>query len=458
MAGSDDVLFAAARNGEAETQEWTYVRKDGTRLPVVVTVSAMRADDDALRGYICIAHDLSAQRLAERRLALSNEAFRKAFDSAPVAVVLTKTDMTCAHANPAFCAMTGFDMRTLRTMSMLDLMVTADDDERESRVNEYEPLVEGHASAHHTECRVRRADGSSLWAMVHTSLVTDEDGEPVLWVSHLEDVTERKAFEAASRESYARKAEALERLAEIDRTKSEFVSMVSHELRTPVTSILGYLELLADGDFGELGPRQRDALLVVQQGASRLEYLIADLMTLRQFESGTPLPRFEDKVDISQLVQRVTTTLVPVIARRHHSLALEIEDDAGVVCGNERQLEHVVSNLLTNALKFTPEGGQIVVRARKQEGEVVISVRDTGVGIPTEDLSKVFTRFYRGGSEEVAKVPGTGLGLSIVKGIVKHHGGHVSLESQVGAGTTVSVTLPRLELESVSAAPRRELS
>ena len=174
---------------------------------------------------------------------------------------------------------------------MLELMVTTDDDEREQQIEEYDPLAHGLVSAHHCERRVRRADGSSLWAMVHTSVVTDEDGEPVLWVTHLEDVTERKAFEAASREAYARKTEALERLAEIDRTKSDFVSMVSHELRTPVTSILGYLELLEDGDFGELEPRQRDALLVVQQSASRLEHLIADLMTLRQFDTHAPVPR-----------------------------------------------------------------------------------------------------------------------------------------------------------------------
>jgi PAS domain S-box-containing protein len=453
-----DVLFAAAREGEAETHEWTYVRKDQSRLPVVVTVNAMFATDGKLRGFICIAHDLSAQRRAERRLALSNEAFRKAFDSAPVAVVLTKNDMTCAHANPAFCAMTGFDARALRKMSMLDLMVTTDDDERETQVHEYDPLVDGHALAHHCERRVRRADGSSLWAMVHTSVVNGEDGEPLLWVSHLEDVTERKAFEAASREAYARKTEALDRLAELDRSKSDFVSMVSHELRTPVTSILGYLELLEDGDFGELEPRQRDALLVVQQSASRLEHLIADLMSLRQFETHAPIPQFEDHVDIGELVRSVTTTMVPIIARRHHNLVLDIDEHAGVVLGDERQLEHVVSNLLTNALKFTPDQGEIVVRVRCRDGEVLISVRDTGVGIPAQDLSKVFKRFYRGGSDDVAKVPGTGLGLSIVKGIVKQHDGRVSLESQVGVGTTVSVVLPRLELEAAAVAARWEAS
>jgi PAS domain S-box-containing protein len=449
-----DALFAAAKDGDADTQEWTYVRKDESRLPVVVTINAMRAEDGDLRGYICIAHDLSAQRLAERRLALSNEAFRKAFDSAPVAVVLTKTDMTCAHANPAFCAMTGFEPRALRRMSMLDLLVTSDDEEREHIVEDFNPLGDGQVAAHHCELRVRRADGSFLWAMVHTSVVAGEDGDPLLWVTHLEDVTERKAFEAAAREAYARKTEALERLAEIDRTKSDFVSMVSHELRTPVTSILGYLELLEDGDFGELEPRQRDALLVVQQSASRLQHLVADLMTLRQFDTNAPIPQFKDHVDIAELVRNVTTTMVPIIARHHHNLVLDIEDHAGVVLGDQRQLEHVVSNLLTNALKFTPDHGEIVVRVRCKDDGVLIAVRDTGVGIPNQDLSKVFTRFYRGGSEAVARTPGSGLGLSIVKGIVKHHHGRVSLESQVGLGTTVSVTLPCLELEAVAAAGR----
>jgi signal transduction histidine kinase len=110
--------------------------------------------------------------------------------------------------------------------------------------------------------------------------------------------------------------------------------------------------------------------------------------------------------------------------------------------GDERQLEHVVTNLLTNASKFTPEGAALDVNVRRRDDQVAITVRDNGIGIAPEDLPKVFSRFFRGGREDVAKVPGTGLGLSIVRGIVKQHGGDVTIESELGRGTTVTVVLP----------------
>jgi len=447
-----DALFAAAREGDFESAEWTYVRKDGSRFPVTLTVNAMLSADGTRCGYICIAHDLSAQRRAERLLAVSNEAFRKAFDSAPVAVVLTRMDMTCAHVNPAFCAMTGYDAHALRAMAMTDLMVYADDEERDRQIAEFDPLLRGEVAAHHNECRVRRADGSVLWAMVHTSIVTDETGKPVLVVTHLEDVTEQRAREDAARVAFERKVEAVDRLEELDKAKSTFVSMVSHELRTPVTSILGYLELLGDGDFGPLTLRQHEALSVVRQSTARLDRLVADLTTLSQFEAPAPRRQYTELVDTAALVSNMTAAMMPVLARRRHRLEVDIDQSAGPVLGDERQLEHVVSNLLTNASKFTPEGGTIVVRTRSAGNEVLISVQDTGIGIAPEEQEAVFTRFYRGRAHGGERVPGTGLGLSIVQGIVGRHNGRVSLESELGVGTTVTVALPCLEHKSCVAA------
>jgi PAS domain S-box-containing protein len=441
-----DALVSAARRGEAETREWTYVGKD-VDLPVSLTMTAM-TDGDELRGFIAVAKDLSAQRRAERRMEWANEAFRNAFDSAPVAVVLTRSDMTCAHANPAFCELTGYTPEMLAEMSMLDLLVTDDDldgaEILERQSASFADVLDGTASLHRGECRVRRADGSAVWVRVHTSLVTRKNGEPMLWVSHLEDVTQEHRAEQTLREALARKIQALDHLEELDRAKSDFVSMVSHELRTPVTSVIGYVELLLDGSYGRLNPAQGRALEVVARNAASLNFLISDLMMRAKLDTGSLATLDEtSRVDVAAVVAHVIDAMEPLMARRRLECTLNIDEDCGAVLGNERRLEHAVSNLLTNANKFTPEGGAVRVDVATRGLDVIVAVHDTGVGIPKEELPRVFSRFYRG--RDAAKVAGTGLGLSIVRAIVQQHGGEVSIKSEVGAGTTVTLALPAID-------------
>jgi PAS domain S-box-containing protein len=440
-----EALVARVRGGEPETREWTYLAKDGTRIAVSLTVTAMTTDD-TLRGFIAVARDLTAQRQAERRIEFGNEAFRTAFDSAPAAILLTRPDMTCAHASPAFCELTGFSHRELENMSMLELIVPDDDLDSgeilERAAEEFASLLQGRSAVHHSERRVRRADGSAVWVREHTSMVANPDGEPLLWVTHLEDITQEQRVQNALKDALTHKVQALDHLEEVARAKSDFVSMVSHELRSPVTSIIGYLELLADGSYGPLAPTQSETLGIVARNASRLEQLIADLLTLSRLETGSHAELHKAEVDIAAVVKDVAMSMRPIMAGRRQPFTLDIDDNIGWVMGDERQLEHVVTNLLTNASKFTPEGAALDVNVRRRDDQVAITVRDNGIGIAPEDLPKVFSRFFRGGREDVAKVPGTGLGLSIVRGIVKQHGGDVTIESELGRGTTVTVVLP----------------
>jgi signal transduction histidine kinase len=220
--------------------------------------------------------------------------------------------------------------------------------------------------------------------------------------------------------------------------------MVSHELRTPTTSIIGYTELIADEDLGPVTVEQRNALDAIQRNSLRLEQLLGDLMEAARLE----LPRLSgrsDHVDIGDVARHAAEAMLPICARRKQSVQIVIDPDAGFVLGDERRLEHVVCNLVTNAIKFTPEGGSITVRAARDGAQAVVSVEDTGIGIPEDEQKKVFERFYRSVRREAAKVPGSGLGLSIVKAIANNHGGDVVLESEVGVGTTISIRLPRIE-------------
>ncbi len=247
---------------------------------------------------------------------------------------------------------------------------------------------------------------------------------------------------AAEQAALERERESRQRLAELEAHKTEFVSSISHELRTPLTSISGYLELLTDGAAGPLTEQQREMMAIIDRNSRRLLGMLDGLVTLSRLEAGTFSVR-ADPVDLVALVDRVLTTLAPTISAR--SLTLEIDFDAGVgpVPGDAVELERAVENVVTNAVKFTEPGGRITCRVRSVAGLVVLTVADTGIGISPTDREKLFTRFFRSGAALEQAVQGTGLGLVIVKGIIESHRGEVSVSSDLGTGTTVTISLPR---------------
>ncbi|HWS47775.1 MAG TPA: PAS domain S-box protein, partial [Acidimicrobiia bacterium] len=420
-----DVLFSEAREGRSETREWTYVGAHGARVPVLMRVTAMCDDRGELRGFVVVASDLSAQRRAERRYDMANEAFRRAFDAAPLGVVLVRPDLSCLHANPAFVELIGYDLATLREMSMPDLAALTDA-ETEQLGLEFEGLLNGSAFSHLGEYHLVRADGSTAWATVNTSIIRDEQGDPALFVAHVEDITERRRAHDALVNALDSQMEATRRLEEVDRAKSDFVSMVSHELRTPVTSILGYLELLTDGELGELSANQRGAIDVAHRNATRLEGLISDLLALSRLESTDVVPKIAP-VDIGAVVRSAITTMLPAAAKRRQQLVTTVETEGGIVLGDEHQLEQAIVNLIANAVKFTPDEGTITVHAWETAEDVCVSVGDTGIGIPAGEQASVFEKFYRSTQETVRRIQGTGLGLAIVKGTVEQHNGSIGL-------------------------------
>lgn len=238
---------------------------------------------------------------------------------------------------------------------------------------------------------------------------------------------------------YERQLQLVERLQELDRQKSDFLSTVSHELRTPLTSITGYTELLQDGAGGELTPAGASMVDVVRRNAERLAALIEDLLTLSHIEAGT-LRTTRTIVDLEALVHGAVLTVGPLSAAR--SVTVRVDAVPARVTGDPAQVERVLLNLLSNAVKFTPTGGSVEVTVRPVDQDVLTVVADTGIGIPAADQAQLFDRFFRASNAVATAVPGTGLGLSIVQRIVEAHGGTLTLASTEGSGTTVEVRLP----------------
>jgi signal transduction histidine kinase len=239
---------------------------------------------------------------------------------------------------------------------------------------------------------------------------------------------------------YEREQELAGRLRDLDEAKTDFMATVSHELRTPLTSIAGYLEMLSDGDAGGLTPAQERMLAVIARNTARLRALIEDLLVLSRIDSGT-LPASRRDVEFGWLITSAVAAVRPAAAAAGVSIETEV---GGGLTGraDPEQLDRVLTNLLGNAVKFTPRGGRVRVCAERDGDEVTVRVSDTGMGIPEDDQRHVFTRFFRARNAAEQAIPGTGLGLAIVRTIVSHHGGRVSVMSREGEGTTVTVRLP----------------
>lgn len=292
--------------------------------------------------------------------------------------------------------------------------------------------------------------------------------ELIIFSSHKAYVTSKLHLYSV-RESYrsleektVRLEQALARLKELDRLKSNFLGTVSHELRTPLTSIIGYSEMLAEGIAGPLSSEQAEFVKTIHGKGEQLLALIMGLLDLSKLDSGTMSLR-QAPLQIGKTLREVISTLAPVALKRQVELVLDDDEAACELAGDAERLRQVFVNLVDNAVKFTPKDGTVTVSARVSDapgaGEdddgavllaplrrvVEVRVADTGIGIPSEERARVFDAFYQVDSSSTREYGGTGLGLSIVKRIVEAHGGSVEIEANRandGKGTVFVVTLP----------------
>jgi signal transduction histidine kinase/CHASE3 domain sensor protein len=235
---------------------------------------------------------------------------------------------------------------------------------------------------------------------------------------------------------------------ELDRLKDEFVATVSHELRTPLTSMMGFLEMIREGEAGTLNDEQKRFLAIVYRSSERLQRLVGDLLFVARLDAnGLQLHFAEVRVDD---IVRESVESVAALARSRGVDAVAQVHDVPPVWGDRERLAQLVGNLLSNALKFTPPGGRMTVRTFADDRHVVVEVEDTGIGIPTGEQDRLFQRFFRSSTATEQAIPGTGLGLVISKAIAEAHGGTIAVRSERGEGTCFRVELP-LEQEEVAA-------
>jgi signal transduction histidine kinase/GGDEF domain-containing protein len=233
-------------------------------------------------------------------------------------------------------------------------------------------------------------------------------------------------------------------LRKIDEIKSEFVSVASHELRTPLAAIKNSVQLMISGKTGEINENQAKFLSMAERNINRLTNILNDLLNLSRIESGKIDVKFEE-LDVRNPIEFVVSSLKPQADGKSVCLRTEMSQQLPSVYGDREKLEQILTNLLGNAIKFTPEGGEVVVSAQPLnalERKLAISVRDTGIGIPKDQSEKIFEKFHQVEGSLHRSVSGTGLGLAITKGLVEANYGTIWVESEVGKGSTFTFTLP----------------
>ncbi|PZR99786.1 MAG: hypothetical protein DLM69_07030 [Candidatus Chloroheliales bacterium] len=234
-------------------------------------------------------------------------------------------------------------------------------------------------------------------------------------------------------------------LITVERLKDEFFSMATHELRTPLTSITmsaGLLAELVGGQGGKVAGLAR----LVDDGAQRMRHLVDDLLDLSRLEHGR-LTLYRRDFNLGAMVERASEAIIPLAERKEQQLIVTIPDGGGEVNADPTRIEQVVLNLLANAVKYTPEGGCIILSVTQGEGETAVSVADNGPGVPEDERERIFERFFRSKEDAAGATTGTGLGLPIARMLVELHGGRIWLEDAPGSGSVFRFTIPDGEIK-----------
>jgi signal transduction histidine kinase len=264
------------------------------------------------------------------------------------------------------------------------------------------------------------------------------------------EINERKRMEQEIQNMNKQLEAQNKELGKASRAKSEFLARMSHELRTPLNVVMGFTELMLDQVPGEVNEEQRQCLDDILTSSRDLLELINEVLDLSKVEAGKVELRRKN-ITLAGVVESVTSAMMAVLSQRKQSLDVDLDKRLPLLQADEARLRQVFFNLLSNASKFTPDGGKIKIEASSKDGWCQVSVSDNGIGVKEKDLKQIFEPFYQADSSMTRERKGTGLGLSLVKEIVEMHGGQIRVESKYGKGSRFTFTLPVVAAEGTNA-------
>jgi PAS domain S-box-containing protein len=370
-----------------------------------------------------LQEDISQRTRHEAEMRLSEERFRRAFDDAPIGMALVSPEHgQWLEVNRALCDMLGYSEAELMAKNHNGI-VHPDDIENDRTLSAQ--VLEGSIGSYQSEQRYLHRGGEAVYVKSSVSLVRSLEGSPQYFVSQIENVTERR---------------------EMDRLKRDFIATVSHELRTPLTSIRGSLGLLAGGAMGALPEKIAPMVTIALQNCERLVIIINDILDIEKIEAGKSQLTV-GRVAVAPLLRQALAMNADYAAKYHVTLVLEEPASELQVLADPDRLMQVLTNLLSNAAKFSPAGASVRVRALSDDQHVRFEVEDDGSGIPEDFRARIFQKFAQAESSAGRHFGGTGLGLAISRSLVEQMGGRIHFDSRTGGGTIFFVELPRVGAE-----------
>jgi PAS domain S-box-containing protein len=469
--GFEALVFKASR-GIEDIYELTYIRKDGSRFPAVVSVTALRDAQDSIIGYLLIGTDNTARKQIEdermkldQRLRDQHFYTRSLLESNIDALMTTDPRGIITDVNKQMEALTGCTRDELIGAPFKNYFT--DSARAEAGINRV--LNEGKVTNYELTARAR--DGAETVVSYNATTFHDRDRRLQGVFAAARDMTELKRFEQTLQQKNAE-------LEDASRMKSEFLANMSHELRTPLNAIIGFSEVLGDGLIGEMTEQQRRFIGDIFSSGKHLLSLINDILDLSKVEAGKMMLDVEP-VEVSSLLANSLSIIREKATSRRIKLSMEAPKDLGLIRADARKVKQILYNLLSNAVKFATEGGEVSLQARRVARAEVghlsdetkgrslplpesgftefleVSVTDTGIGISREGLEALFKPFSQIDSGLARKFEGTGLGLAMVKLLADLHSGAVAVESTEGEGSRFTVWLPFRPAEEKLLAPTK---
>lgn len=460
-----EAFVAKARLGIADENIWTYIRKDKSRFPIHLSVTALRDDAGNLTGFLGIGKDMTEQQKTERSLRESEARFSGAFQHAAIGMALVSPDGHWLKVNASICEIVGYTEAELLALTFQDITHPED---LELDLNYVKQMLAGEINNYHMEKRYIHKQGHEVWILLSVSLVRSDDGQPLHFVAQIQDISQRKQAAAAFQqlnadlewrihERTAQLENAIETAEIANSAKSQFLAHMSHELRTPLNAILGFSQLIAQDEA--MPQHLQKSLNIINRSGEHLLKLINEVLTLSKIEAGQAILE-ETTFNFHDLLHSLHEMLQ--LEAQSKGLTLNVEYTAEVpeyLHADQQKLRQILMNLLSNALKFTPQG-EVTLRVKLDSLDLSSStdflsfeVEDTGLGIAPDELETIFEPFIQAQSGQ-HMYQGTGLGLSICRSFVQLMGGTLSANSQLGKGTcfyfNIQVHPPQQDLPQCS--------